>query len=201
MLTEKPSIIGIILCGMAIAFLIMLLYAIPPEFIYIQFGVIGLAIVFLSTGGVLLWEYISYVRLNIRAELKQQDVTTALSYAVEKISRLNSEQLAMINRAGEGIKIGMVDTSEGLSYYLMTPTDSIPMSFVQDFLSHSGVNELKAIREYSDKTNDRKYAAAFTYWCVAHGYADPAVGNSAARWKTTDTKMEVMRRLELEMEL
>lgn len=195
---EKPSIIGIVLCGIATSLFVMLAYLIPQE--YIQLGVIGLAIVFFSAGGVLLVEYMAYRWLEIRGEYKHQEAISPTYLAIKAASQLTPEQAAAVNHRGGPAEIAMIDTREGVTFSLSTPTGLVPVEWIDDFIKHSGFTELTPVRFYSDGTPGRAYAVAFTDWLVSRKFATPANGPNPARWLTDQSRAQVIELLGLEIE-
>ncbi len=64
--------------------------------------------------------------------------------------------------------------------------------FLIEFLSACNDTYLVPVREYTDG-KQRDLARAVTLWCIEQGYADPAVGNIPARWKSGFTPWGVAR--------
>jgi len=73
----------------------------------------------------------------------------------------------------------------GAMVYYSVDGVRVPMEFVQSWLDKCTDEQLPALRQYSDKSNERKWATALTRFYVDRGLASPHLPGSgkAATWR------------------
>lgn len=109
---------------------------------------------------------------------------------LDKISRMDAEQLEFARRYVPRVEMASGDAGPAL--FLRVIGDAIPMDFVEAFLEGSDEQFLKPVREFGDGSIERRWAEAFTAWCVWMGYAAEAGGNRPARWIARDRALRAL---------
>jgi len=112
---------------------------------------------------------------------RAQSVTPMLEVA-RALARLTPEQTELMGINNYYYQMAIAPTESGPRYFLPTPLGPIPKEILIRELRASSVIHLAAIRNYPDKSQERKDRQLFTEWACLAGHAYPANGNEPARW-------------------
>jgi hypothetical protein len=123
--------------------------------------------------------------VEVYYQKQQARALTPLSRAAEAVRQLTFEQQAIIpHYMGNDLGIAILGQENELTPYLWTEDGvHIPLDYIESFLLKSNNMYLQPINETSDKTPEREYAQAFTYWCIRRKYAVPSTGPHPAAWR------------------
>jgi hypothetical protein len=101
---------------------------------------------------------------------------------------LTSDQVKVVSITSYRAEVELTPGQDGPLYFLRTPSGSVPIWWIEDYLKDCGVTYLRAIRTYADGTPGRLFAQIFSDWCVGMGLAVPATGPNPAAWINEQAK-------------
>lgn len=139
---------------------------------------LGLAMAVAAAVGMVDW--VAGLAIRRLVELRRALTVTERVVLLERISRMDAEQLEFARQYAPRVEMASGDAGPAL--FLRVIGDTIPMNFVEAFLDESDEQFLKPVRDFSEGSIERRWAEAFTAWCVWMGYAAEAGGNRPARW-------------------
>ena len=99
---------------------------------------------------------------------------------LDTISHMSAEQVSILNQY-----VPVVEILAGLPgpvYRLVTPTCTVPQTFIDEFLIRSTDEYLAPIRSWSDGTKEREWAEMITQLWIVMGFARQAAGPHPAAW-------------------
>ena len=144
-------------------------------------------IVLVGIGGLMLFvaavTLINWIVANFNERLLEYHTAmahTERTAMLDTISHMSAEQVAILNQY-----VPVVEILAGLPgpiYRLVTPTGTVPQTFIDEFLIRSTDEYLAPIRSWSDGSNERQWAENFTQFLIVMGNARQASGPHPAAW-------------------
>lgn len=182
-----PSLSSAIWCsiGSAIAFIMASDYA--PKFpIWFKFILVAIGLI-LAAGAISQGiNWLAFVTAQRTAEVRRLATITPMMEAVRLMSRLSP--LAQVELAMHFDSLGVdyqawVSTSRGPSFYYRAGGHNIPYEFIHQFFLLATDRYLPAVRQWSDGSNEHKWADALTADLIKRHLAILASGPHPAAWK------------------